>query len=88
MRPEHADLIAVAAFFAEAFAEGDWEAALQEANLAYEVSHGAFLVAYDQRPGECRAITREYRNCPFPARAGEPYCGLHTRYIEAHKADA
>ena len=84
---ETKDLIYLARRFADWVAEGDWDAALQWAQTAEEVSQGAFLVV--ERPeGECRAVTRDLRYCQTPARAGEPYCGLHARYIRAHKADA
>jgi hypothetical protein len=87
MRQEGADLIYVAEGFAEHAAAGDWDTALEWAQTAYEVSHGAFLVV-DRRDGECQAITRAGRYCQTPALPGEPYCGLHARYIRAHKADA
>jgi hypothetical protein len=87
MRPEHPDLILVAETFAERVAEGDWDEASHEAQLAYDVSHGSYLVT-ERNDGGCRVITRDARYCPFPARAGEPYCGLHARYIRAKKADA
>jgi CCCH zinc finger in TRM13 protein len=80
MRPEHADVILVAEWFAEHLAEGDWDGAFQDAQAAYEVSHGAYLLA-DRDDGGCRAVTRDARYCPFPARPGETYCGLHARYI-------
>jgi hypothetical protein len=84
---ENADLIWVAQGFAEHAADGDWDAALVWAQTADAVSQGAFLVA--ERPeGECRVITRANRYCLTPALPGEPYCGLHARYIRAHKADA
>jgi hypothetical protein len=88
MRTENADLIAVAADFADCVAEGDWERAFRCAEVADEVWHGAFLVTNDRAPGECRAITRAYRYCEVPARPGEPYCGQHARYIQQHRADA
>lgn len=79
-RHENADLIYVAECFAEALSSGDWEAALRTAQIAEAVSQGAFLVA--ERPGgECRAITRDYQYCPHGAKPGEPFCGLHARYI-------
>jgi hypothetical protein len=84
---EHDDLIWVAQCFAEQAAAGDWDAALYLAQTAEAVSQGAFLVV-DRPDGECRAITRANRYCMTPARAGEPYCGLHARYIRANKADA
>jgi hypothetical protein len=84
---EHEDLIWVAQCFAEQAAVGDWDAALYLAQTAYEVSRGAFLVT-ERADGECRAITRANRYCLTPARPGEPYCGLHARYIRARKADA
>jgi hypothetical protein len=87
MRPEHADVILVAKWFAECVAEGDWDEAFHEAQVAYEVSHGAYLVA-ERDDGGCRAVTRDARYCPFPARPDEPYCGLHARHIRSHKADA
>jgi hypothetical protein len=87
MRLEHADVIVVAEWFAERLAEGDWDGAFHEAEVAYEVSHGAYLVV-DRDDGGCRAVTRDARYCPFPARHGEPYCGLHARYIRALEADA
>jgi hypothetical protein len=84
---EHEDLIWLAQGFADHAAAGDWDTALYWAQAADAVSQGAFLVA--ERPeGECRAITRANRYCMTPARPGEPYCGLHARYIRAHKADA
>jgi hypothetical protein len=84
---EHADMIAVAEGFAERVAAGDWDTALNWAQTAEALSQGAFLVA--ERPeGECRVITRANRYCLTPALPGEPYCGLHARYIRAHKADA
>jgi hypothetical protein len=87
MTVEGADLIYLAQSFAERVAVGDWDSALDWAQTADAVSHGAFLVA--ERPdGECRAITRAGRYCLTPARPGEQYCGLHSRYIRAHKADA
>jgi hypothetical protein len=87
MNVEGADLIYLAEGFAEQVADGDWDAALIWAQSADAVSRGAFLVA--ERPdGECRAITRAGRYCLTPARSGEPYCGLHARYIRANKADA
>jgi hypothetical protein len=87
MTVEGADLIYLAEAFAEQVADGDLDAALVWAQSAYEVSRGAFLVV--ERPeGECRAITRAGRYCLTPASPGEPYCGLHARYIRANKADA
>jgi hypothetical protein len=87
MTVEGADLIYLAEGFAERVAVGDWDTALEWAQSAYAVSQGAFLVA--ERPdGECRAITRAGRYCMTPARPGEPYCGLHARYIRGDKADA
>jgi hypothetical protein len=87
MNVEGADLIYLAAGFAERLADGDWDEALIWAQSADAVSRGAFLVA--ERPdGECRAITRAGRYCMTPASPGEPYCGLHARYIRANKADA
>jgi hypothetical protein len=84
---EHADMISVAEGFAERVAAGDWDTALNWAQTAEALSQGAFLVV--ERPeGECRAITRANRFCMTPAPPGEPYCGLHARYIRAHKADA
>jgi hypothetical protein len=80
MRPEHADVILVAQWFAEALAEGDWDGAFHEARVAYDVSHGSYLVA-ERNDGGCRAVTRDARYCPFPARTGDAYCGLHARYI-------
>ena len=84
---ETKDLIYLAQGFAERVAVGDWDSALEWAQTAHEVSRGAFLVV--ERPdGECRAVTRAGRYCLTPARPGEPYCGLHTRYIRGDKADA
>jgi hypothetical protein len=80
MTIEGADLIYLAEGFAERIAEGDWDAALDWAQSADEVSRGAFLVV--ERPdGECRAITRAARFCQTPARPGERFCALHARYI-------
>lgn len=87
MTVEGADLIYLAQGFAENVADGDWDAALAWAQAADGVSRGAFLVA-DRPEGECRAITRANRYCMTPALSGERYCGLHARYIRAHKADA
>jgi hypothetical protein len=84
---ENDDLIWLARGFAEQVAAGDWDTALYWAQAADGVSQGAFLVA-DRPEGECRAITRANRYCLTPALPGEPYCGLHARYIRAHKADA
>jgi hypothetical protein len=33
-------------------------------------------------------MTRDAQYCHTPARPGEPYCGLHAKYIQGHKADA
>ena len=86
LRPEHADLILVAEAFAERLAEGDWDEAFHEARVAYEVSHGAYLIA-DRDDGGCRAVTREARYCPHPARSGTAICGLHARYIQQRVPD-
>ena len=80
MRPEHADLILVTRTFAECVAEGDWDGAFHEAQVAYNVSHGSYLVT-ERDDGGCRAVTRDAQYCPFPARTGERFCGLHARYI-------
>jgi hypothetical protein len=75
MNVEGADLIYLAAGFAERLADGDWEEALLWAQAADGVSRGAFLVA--ERPdGECRAITRRNTYCetlPAPASPTAPF---------------
>jgi hypothetical protein len=85
--PENADLVWVTREFAEALAAGDWEDAASWANLATDVAHGAYVMVR-RDDGECQAMTRQAQYCPHPPRPGERVCGLHARYIKAHKADA
>jgi hypothetical protein len=86
-RPENEDLCWVTRAFAEALAGGDWEDAAGWADLATEVANGAY-VTLKRDDGGCRAMTRDAQYCHTPARPGEPYCGLHAKYIQGHKADA
>jgi hypothetical protein len=83
--PENADLCWVTAAFAEALATGDLEDAAGWADLATEVSQGAYVMLR-REDGGCQAMTRQAQYCPHPVTPGERVCGLHARYI--HKADA
>jgi hypothetical protein len=85
--PENADLCWVTAAFAEAVARGDLEDAAGWADLATEVSQGAYVMLM-REDGGCQAMTREARYCPNPPRPGEQVCGPHARYIQPNRADA
>jgi hypothetical protein len=88
---EHADLILVSEWFAEALAEGELDEALRCAETAQALTNGAFLVNQEADEGKCEVVTRDARHCGRPAMYSQEslrICGLHARYIQAHKADA
>ena len=77
---ESADLIWLAQGFAERLADGDWDAALQWAQVAENVSRGghAVLARYD---GGCWFVGRDAQHCSGPAGPGGRFCDLHARPV-------
>lgn len=83
---DRADVVLVAAAFADAVAHGDLARAERLVAVATEVAGGGWALLsrprHDVRGRRlCQVITRAGSPCPYAARPGQDVCGMHAKLI-------